>query len=243
MTMLHIWRKHVFVSQPQVFLLIVLLGLFLTNTAQARMSLYGGGTYTPEDTINLEVYLGDNERTELNLYHIENPEKVLELGGPQGFQGSNELELDLLKTYPLKKRKRSYYESIKVQGLPLGMYFAQVGEGEQAAATLILITDLGMVVKSDQDTALTYTANLESGNPKKSSVYLLSSEGIIDESISDTDGLARFERSEDSPILAANAGKSWAFSSSYWQSWNVRKSKVYVHTDRSVYRPTSHSLF
>ncbi len=224
------------------FLLIVLLGVFLANTAQARMSLYGGGTYAPGDTINLEVYLGDNERAELNLYRIENPEKVLELGGPQGFQGSNELELDLLRTYHLKKRKRSYYESTKIQGLPLGMYFAQVGEGEQAAATLILVTDLGMVVKSDQDIALTYTANLQSGNPKKSSVYLLSSEGIINETLSDADGLARFERSEDNPVLAANIGKSWAFSSSYWQSWNLQKSKVYVHTDRSVYRPT-HTVY
>ncbi len=224
------------------FLLMVLLGLLLASTAQARMSLYGGGTYAPGDTINLEVYLGDNERTELSLYHITNPEKVLELGGPRGFQGSNELDLNLLRTYSLKKRKRNYYETTKVQGLPLGMYFAQAGEGEQAAATLILVTDLGMVVKSDKDLVLTYTANLESGNPKKSSVYLLASEEILSEILSDNDGIARFERGEGDPVLAANAGKSWAFSSSYWQSWSLRKSKVYLHTDRSVYRPT-HTVY
>lgn len=221
-----------------LLLATLLVSFLLVSNTQARMYLYGGGTYAPGDTVNIEVNLSDNERSELKLYHIKNPQKVLEFGGPNNFEGSSELDLNLLRSYPLKKRLNRYYETIKIENLPIGMYFAQAGGGEDAAATLILVTDLGMVVKSDKDKILTYTANLTSGKPKKSSVYLLSNEGIVDEVLSDNDGLAELEHPQNSPVMAANSGSAWAFSRSYWSSWNIKKSKVYVHTDRSIYRPT-----
>ncbi|MEZ4631544.1 MAG: MG2 domain-containing protein [Deinococcales bacterium] len=206
------------------------------------LSLYGGGSYQPDETITLEVYMGDEAKSSIRLYRILNPEKVLLLGGPANFEGSDELSLELIRHIPIKQEDY-YYQQVDIGRLPIGLYYAQAGQGETASATLILVTNLGMVVKADADKILSYTANLTTGEPLSAKVYILEDKKVVSQLESNAEGITQIAYSaEGDLILGARSQDSWAFSSSYWRRWNLTKSKLYLQTDRSIYRP-GHQVF
>lgn len=231
--------------------LFLILGLVSANH-QSGVWIYGGGTFAAGDNVSLDYYIPDSWNGSLKLYRIMNPEKVLELGGPRDFQGVEELDLRLERNIEITNN-RDAYGSSNLGRLRLGLYYAQLetdhapanDEQSTASATLILVTDLGMVVKSDADTVLTYTAHLPTSEPRKAQVFLLKDDGIYAEGLADDEGLTNFsldDGSADEVIVAAKFGTAWIFSDAYWSRWAVENAKIYVQTDRPVYRPT-HTVF
>jgi alpha-2-macroglobulin len=241
-------------SKVLYYLALIGLVLGLVAAQEDYVYLYGGGVYQPGDDISLEYQLAPNSKGTLTLYRILNPEKVIELGGPQNFQNSDDLELRQVNQYTIRSNNENYYYGNTNLGrLGKGMYFAQLESKGSKAATLLVVTDLSLVTKSDENKVLVYSTD-KTGTPRKAKVYLVrsgvmnedgttSNGSIYAEGLANEQGLTEFSKDvEENLIVAAKFGDAWAFSSNYWNTWSLTKTKVYVVTDRPVYRP-GHTVY
>ncbi len=230
----------------RLILPLLLLFLGLTSARQeASIWLYGGGTYKPDAEITLETYLNPGQEATLALYRIGNPQRVLELGGPANFSDTERLELSLQERRDVRATKDQYYGEERFGPLPVGMYFAQLQSGRQKRATLILVTDLSLVVKSDVDTVLAYTVS-GSGEPRQAEITLLRGREVYAKGLANGEGLTEFTtdlEADETLVVAARYGDAWAFSENYWNAWALSTAKVYLQTDRPVYRPSQKVLF
>jgi hypothetical protein len=225
-------------------IILVVLLLLVPGVAQEETArLYGGGTFVPGQNISLEYYLPSG-RANITLYRIANPEKILELGGPEEFKESKQLKLERIRTVPIYLR--GSYRNLNLGKLPTGFYFAQIVGSKPGNAVLILVSDLGLIVKSDGRQILTYTANLNTGQPIQSRVWVVHQKKIGAEGYSSEQGVATVQNPAESTgdiVVAARAGNLWAFSNAYWNSWANTTNRVYLQTDRPVYRAGDKVLF
>ena len=124
--------------------------------------------------------------------------------------------------------------------LPSGVYV--VGTGSLGA--VVLVSNLGLVVKRDQSAALTYTADRESGQTRAARVWALGSGATV---LAGADGLARLKKKAsahgDTETYLARYGNDWAISGADWNSYAAPLVRGYVYTDRPVYRPGQHVEF
>lgn len=226
-------------------MVIAFLGVVPNALAQNNVALYGGGTYNPGDTITLNYYIPASSQAEVTLYRLRDPEQVLSMGGPRYFENSEDLSLERLRRIPVRTSANTTYDTLELGTLPAGMYFAQINYGQASSATLILVTDLSMVVKTDQDTVLTYTAASSDGSPRRAHVFLMDGSNLYAEGLADDQGLTEFATPDlpEDVFVATRYGDAWAFSGAYWSRWNVDASKVYIHSDRPVYRPGQEVFF
>ncbi len=225
---------------------LVSLGAAHSTLAQnANVALYGGGTYNPGDTISLNYYMPASSQAEVTLYRLRDPEQVLSMGGPRSFESSDDLSLERLRSISVRTPAGRTYNMLELGTLPAGMYFAQIDYGQASSATLILVTDLSMVVKTDQDTVLTYTAASSDGSPRRAQIFLMDDSDLYAEGLASDQGLTEFATPDlpEDVFVAARFGDAWAFSGAYWSRWNVDASKVYIHSDRPVYRPGQEVFF
>ena len=224
--------------------LFFFLALSLVSSQGDQVWLYGGGTFSSGDAVTLQYSVPPGQAATLTLYRVGNPEQVLDAGGPADFQDTPNLALTRLQSYALEAD--SYYGDLSLGTLQNGLYFAQLASGLTKSATLLLVSDLALVVKTDADTVLAYTAERSSGEPRKAKVYLLNDKTRYAEGLANGDGLTEFgtdaDLTSDTLVVAAKYGDSWAFSDAYWNSWALQDAKMYVQTDRSVYRP-GHTVF
>lgn len=217
---------------------LVLLSLIPGSAQNEPPQVYGGGTFSPNQRVSLEYNLAGGVSATISVLRIQNPEKVLEFGGPRDFRQTKDLRLSPVRTIRVFRAGGRYYGETNLGKLPEGLYLAQIGNPRPTSATLILVTSLGLVVKSDPDSLLTYTANLSDGKPLPAKIFVVKDKKISNEATSN--GVALFKttfKNTDNLFVAARSGNSWAFSSAYWQSWSLEKNRVYVITDRPVYRP------
>lgn len=201
--------------------------------------IYGGGTFSPDQRVSLEYNLAGGLSATISVLRIQNPEKVLEFGGPRDFRQTKDLKLSPVRTIRVFRAQGRYYGQTNLGKLPEGLYLAQIGTTKPTSATLILVTSLGLVVKSDPDSVLTYTASLSDGKPLPAKIFVVKDKKMASEA-SASNGVALFKtgfKNNDNLLVAARSGNSWAFSSAYWQSWSLEKNRVYLITDRPVYRP------
>jgi len=222
----------------------VLLSWIPGSAQRPEPQLYGGGTYSPTQQVRLEYFLPGGGSSQIRLLRIQNPQKVVELGGPRDFQRTRELDLTPVRTVPVFRPQNRPYGEVSLGRLPEGLYLAQIGAPRPTSATLVLVTNLGLVVKSDAERLLTYTASLESGQPRTAQIFVSKDKRIVQQARAEG-GLAQLQSNlpdADNLFIAARSGTSWAFSSAYWQSWNLEQNRVYLVTDRPVYRP-GHTVF
>ncbi len=228
-------------SWIKLFIIIVLLGIGLAGASfQDEVWLYGGGTFGPDDEINLEYSISKAAEAKLKIFKIKNPEKILEFGGPRYFENADKLNLKKIRELKIKSSNDNRWGDIKLGKLKVGMYFAQLESAGSKSANLILVTDLSLVVKTDSDSMLLYSANKFSGKPVDATIYYVSNKKIEVKTVASngvaTMAIGKQDESNDK-VVAANYKDSWAFSASYWRSWAMQKTKTYVQTDRPVYRP------
>lgn len=218
-------------------LLLLLPALLLRTSAQERYFLYGGGSYPAGQNVVLSTWFDDRPGTELRLYRIENPAQILALGGPQSFEATAELDLTELRTIAVSPGGQGRMSNIDLGVLPIGMYFAELGPAGASTATIVLVTDLALVVKGDEDGLLAYTADLFGGEPRAATVHI----GVGPEAYPvDSDGLLHVEEppgNGGNRLVAAQDGDSWAFTELWWSAWATDRPTAYMVTDRPVYRP------
>ncbi|MFN8509618.1 MAG: MG2 domain-containing protein [Deinococcaceae bacterium] len=214
---------------------LVLMGIGVAG-ASSYAYLYGSGTYSSIQDVNLNFEVSEQQK--IDVFKIRSPQKLLTLGGPRDFSKTGQLDLDRVRTVSIGQTRR--YGSVNLGRLPKGVYLAQLGNSPSAKAILILVTDLGLVTKTDDKQMLAYTANLISGKPQVSTVYLMEKGTILNQVTSDKQGLAQFKTAKggkENVYIAANFGNDWVFSSSFLNSWNQETYRVFLATDRPVYRP------
>ncbi len=232
-------------SWIKLILLLVLLALGLAGASfQNELWLYGGGTFGPDDEVSLEYSMNSEQDAKLLLYRIKDPEEILKMGGPRYFEGANDLNLKKIREIKIVTERDRRWGDISLGKLKVGMYFAQLESSQSKSATLILVTDISLVVKTDTDNILTYTANKYSGKPIEATIYMVQDKKI-DQFVIASKGTAEIKNggeNNNEMVIAANYGDAWAFSASYWRSWAVEKSKTYIQTDRPVYRP-GHTVY
>ena len=226
-------------TQVRFLLSLFLISFLLVSAQDEQIWLYGGGVYKPGESISLEYNLPPSSQANLSLYRILNPEKLLVLGGPRDFQETDELGREEINNYTVRTGADRYWGDISLGSLSAGLYLAQLERNGSKSATIILVSNLSMVVKSDPDTVLAYTVGND-GEPRKAKVYLLNTQNqkVYAEGLANEQGLTEFSvDSSNELIVAAKFGNDWAFSSAYWSSWGIQKSRIYLQTDRPVYRP------
>lgn len=224
-------------------ILLTVLVLPVFAQSRVRMELYGGGVKSPQDRVTLEYYMQRPQNARLELFRLREPDKLLALYGPRGVrvQGLEDLEKTRLRVIPIYPGEREY-GTVSIGRLEPGLYYARIGGG--AGRTLILVTRLGLVVKAEPGRTLTYTADLATGEPRAARVYVVG-RGQQSQATADATGIARLQSPQsnaDQSVVAARFGPDWAFSRLFWNSWSLVKNRVYLVTDRPVYRP-GHTVF
>lgn len=220
------------------FLLLALLG---TASAQERYFLYGGGNYSPEESVVLSSWLNDRPATDLVLYRVNNPEAVPDLGGPREFDLASELDLTEFLHREVIPTGQNSESRIDLGPLPIGMYLAQLGPAESGSAVIVLVTDLALVSKWDGSSLLLYTSDAVTGEPVAAELLVGRGENMTRVEGS-ADGVSIVDQPREpgngDPVpVAARRGDSWAFSDNYWNRWSADLPSTYLVTDRPVYRP------
>lgn len=223
-----------------LLLLLLLLLLAATASAQNRYWLTGGGTYPPDAEVELQAWLEGNPPTDLILSRVLNPDRFLQLGGPGTFEVTPGLELQEIMTREVTGAGDAGIP-VSFGQLEPGMYLAQLGPEELAAATLVLVTELGLVTKRDGDSLLIYAAELDTGQPVPVQLFL-GAGADVKELRGDESGVTVLS-SEELPegdaglAVGARAGDSWAFNDTWWSGWAGNVPAHYLVTDRPVYEP------
>ena len=65
---------------------LVLLSLIPGSAQNEPPQVYGGGTFSPNQRVSLEYNLAGGVSATISVLRIQNPEKVLEFGGPRDFR-------------------------------------------------------------------------------------------------------------------------------------------------------------
>jgi alpha-2-macroglobulin len=141
-----------------------------------------------------------------------------------------------------------------------GVYIVQAGARGKVANTVLVVTELGMIVKQASSEALAFVTNRKSGlrvsdmpitfahNPKKFVQSRTGADGVARAAV---DGImpAGGEMQEDwgwnggnQLVAIGGKGDDFVISDSYFYHYYGRRGAnaavVYLHTDRPVYRPT-----
>ena len=215
---------------------ILVSGLLLAGLAPAArdVSIYGG-VFQGGQQVKVEVYAPAG--TVFTLKKVLDPAALFAASpDPHRPKLSADIQTQTLRSVTLRRKDNS----VNLGQLPSGVY--TLGTGKLAA--VVLVSNLGLVVKRDEQQALTYTADRESGQTRAAQVWALA-QG--EQARANADGVARFTRkatsTSDKETYLARFGNDWAISGAYWNSYAAPKVRGYVYTDRPVYRPGQHVDF
>ncbi|MDV6375426.1 alpha-2-macroglobulin family protein [Deinococcus arenicola] len=219
------WTRGVLVSG------LLLMGL---APAQREVSIYGG-VFRGGQAVRVDAYAPAG--TVFTLRRVLDP-AALFAASPDPHRPQ---VTALNRSQPIRtvKSKQSD-QTLDFGKLPSGVYM--VGTGSLGA--VVLVSNLGMVVKRDQNAALTYTADRESGQTRAARVWALGGKSPV---LATADGVARFAKKadadEDKETYLARFGNDWAISGANWNSYAAPLVRGYVYTDRPIYRPGQHVDF
>lgn len=133
-----------------------------------------------------------------------------------------------------------YYRSTRVPASEPGGYLVVTSLGKVQRRFWLLITPLGIAVKSAPNRALVYVVNLPQGTPAPGALVEAWSSGIrLWAGTTDGDGVVVWDGAslpgDRSTVFVASKGASLAFA--YSSSYPRDAYRCYLYTDRPVYRP------
>ncbi|AZI44706.1 hypothetical protein EHF33_17580 (plasmid) [Deinococcus psychrotolerans] len=202
--------------------------------AQRNVSIYGG-VFQGGQAVKVEVYAPAG--TVFTVRRVLDPASLF-AASPDPHQPKLSASQQSAPIRSVTLRRRD--DSLNLGTLPSGVY--TVGTGNLAA--VVVVSNLGLVVKRDQNQVLIYTADRESGQTRAAQINLLGSKQSVQASV---DGVARLTRkadaNSDKETYLAHIGNDWAISGANWNSYAAPLVRGYVYTDRPVYRPGQHVDF
>jgi uncharacterized protein YfaS (alpha-2-macroglobulin family) len=145
--------------------------------------------------------------------------------------------------YDIKNRDAEgvFIETVTNPKLTEGIYWIQCTVGGDVQATYLNVTQMALVTKNAGRDVLCYTTRIDTGVPiAGASVGHVSPTGFVEKAKTDKDGVARFtlpEGSGDQEGVVACWNQSYAITDFYSESDSPEKYRMYVYSDRPVYRP------
>jgi uncharacterized protein YfaS (alpha-2-macroglobulin family) len=202
------------------------------------VSLYGG-VFTPEQPVRLGYY-GASGPVTFRLERLLEPEMVLTgMANPHRPVVPSGARARLVRTI-VRSRSARGYGDLDLGRLPSGVYALRARDAGGEAGTLVIVSDLGLVVKRGPEGLLSYTASRSSGRTLPAKVWVREMKETTS-LYADTDGLARQRvRGTAQLVVLARHGEEWALSDAYWNGWAMPATRGYVYTDRPIYRPGQH---
>ena len=154
--------------------------------------------------------------------------------------------------YDTKDTKEHKYHSA-ILSSPLtkaGAYLIVGTSGNKKAYVLVLITNLAMITKADNEKVVVYCTDADTGEPVtgaqvavRESYYSM----VVKEKLTDKTGVVNLPSGNYySNYIIARYGDNYAFSESYYsyyQPFYDNTYNMYAYTDRPVYRPNQKVFF
>jgi alpha-2-macroglobulin len=223
------------------------LALGLVTAQTPNISLYGG-IYLPTQNVTPSLEVPKPGVVQLRLERVLDPATLFaNLENPHIPKVPNGTKTTLVRAFNRRFREGGY-TSINLGRPGNGVYVLRASQGNASSNTLVMVSDLGLVVKRGLDInkqqGVIYTANRYSGQPRESRVWFLQNRGAIP-GRTDGEGLFRYSgiARDQNPTVLAQSGNSWAISGMDWNGYAAPQVKGYVYTDRPVYRPGQHVDF
>jgi alpha-2-macroglobulin len=214
----------------------------LADTGPITLS---SGIFSPTQNVSIYYESPDSALVRFELAKIQNPLEV--------FAASKELSKPIIPANTKMQRIKRFskqsdggYNELSLGKLPAGIYALTASSKNKSAASLLVVSNLGLVVKRSDSEVLTYTADKSSTRPKPAMIYLWKGGKIssLGQNRSDSQGLWRSKLGRDEQVsFLARSGDSWAISNSSWNSYSEETSKSFVYTDRPIYRPGQKVFF
>lgn len=121
--------------------------------------------------------------------------------------------------------------------MPLGAYLVTVSYGNVHAAAVFHVTDLALVVKSDDRRLVSLVTDLVTGQARAGVRVSIPAAGVS--ASSGADGLVEMPvpRGLSAGVLVAAQGDSFASAAHYFDQEGGEPTRIFTYTDRPVYRP------
>lgn len=165
-------------------------------------------------------------------------------------------KVQLLGDYPLLRHFRHtfepsesewLYERIPVFENKPGVYLVEAVNGEDAGYTLIVVSNIAIITKQSHDTLVCYVVNKLTGEPMKDagvSVLRTGSKETMGAGKTDVNGLFRCSIKETAQLtIIARKDNDFAIIDPAYFPVSIDHQKVYIYTDRPVYRPAQEVFY
>lgn len=208
-------------------------------------------TYLPGEQAELGVRGRGVSQLYLDIYRFDGA-RHFSLGGPDAMWNMNPARLpgrQLVRTVRVSVPSPGGYleASVKLDPLPPGAYVAVTRSKQlkQADTVWFTISGIGLISKQSTGRLLVYAVDLAAGEPAPGVPVQVRLMGMGEESqpevtsgITDDSGLFSIRLSTPAASAMVTGGRGDEFAvlySSYW--FDARQQKVYIYTDRPIYRP------
>ncbi len=125
-----------------------------------------------------------------------------------------------------------------------GVYLVEVANKKLQEFIPLIITDIGFITKEDNENLYILAQNLLNSEPlKKADVCIKSGEKILKEGKTDENGIFYFKKKEKNFDVILSYNGSIAISKSYAPWAEFLPERVYIYTDRPLYRPNDKVYF
>ncbi|RYG44982.1 hypothetical protein EON79_13695, partial [bacterium] len=206
-----------------------------------RIELHG---FVPQKQVGLAVYRLDMDRVAQKGGYYEavsplaNPDKA----GNADLDRAGDKVTTLAQAVKERDAEGAFIETLPVGKLKEGVYFVRASAGEARASSVLLVSKLALVTKTDRTGAtLCYTTDIATGKPVPGAQILSGANGLKTVATTDGDGLATVAKStvdgNSRALLMARKGASTALVGFYSNPSEAGNTWIRGYTERPAYRP------
>ena len=132
--------------------------------------------------------------------------------------------------------------NLSVDALREGLYWVSCTAGPLERGTYFSVTDMALVMKRAGSDVLGYATGLGTGQPVQgANVGYVRDGSYVSAGTTNREGVVKFRLPDDMPqrntVLIARQGESCAFVDFYLNKRRGDQTRIYIYTDRPVYRP------
>ncbi|MBU1076095.1 MAG: hypothetical protein KKH98_02300 [Spirochaetes bacterium] len=206
------------------------------------LELYTQSSFTPKDDANIYASLQNIDSVDIEIYSV-NVEKVnvpLQQMDPYTFPHKKN---NLVKKFKHTVKEKYFYGNISLGRLDAGLYVVMGKTKDIISATILSVSTLGIIAKSDKEKTLFYVCDKITGKPVKGAdMKAFKGDSLVAKGETDTDGVVVMENTNKSSYeyydCIAVKGNDIAFIYVYQYGYGTaRFIKSYFYADRPVYRP------
>ncbi|RYG22901.1 hypothetical protein EON82_15710, partial [bacterium] len=210
--------------------------VFLPNETP-RVELHG---FVPQKDVRLRVIRVDEERIARNGGYASAIGPLARSDDAKPLADAGESVLDTKEAVKERDAEGAFVTTLPVGTLKEGVYYVDVRAGEQKANTVLLVSQLVLVAKTDADGTLLYATDLASGKPMEGAeISARTGSGLRVVGRTRADGTLETElvSFENRHTVMARKGASVAIVDGYHSESEAKDIWISAYTERPAYRP------